>query len=179
MVQFHIRWRRWLRHCATSRKVADSIPKGVIGVFHWHNPSGLTMALGSTQLLTEISTRSISRGVKATIGTFICRLSWNMGASTSCNPQGLSMPVMGLLYLLEFHARVSGATFGWGTALQAGRWHYGPGFDSASDRNEYQEYVLGGKGARCVGLSALPPCPDCLEMWEPQPPGTLRVCPGL
>jgi hypothetical protein len=25
---------RWLRHCATSRKVAGSIPDGVIGIFH-------------------------------------------------------------------------------------------------------------------------------------------------
>ena len=22
-------------------------------------------------------------------------------------------------------------------------------------------------------------CADCLKMWEPQPPGTLRACPGL
>jgi len=29
----------------------------------------------------------------------MCRLSWNLGASTSWNPQGLSRPVMGLLYL--------------------------------------------------------------------------------
>ena len=29
----------------------------------------------------------------------MCRLSWNLGASTSWNPQGLSKPVMGLLYL--------------------------------------------------------------------------------
>jgi hypothetical protein len=28
------RWRSWLRHCATSRKVAGSIPDGVIGFFH-------------------------------------------------------------------------------------------------------------------------------------------------
>ena len=28
----------------------------------------------------------------------MCRLSWNLGASTSWNPQGLSRPVMGLLY---------------------------------------------------------------------------------
>ena len=27
------RWRSWLRHCATSRKVAGSIPDGVIGFF--------------------------------------------------------------------------------------------------------------------------------------------------
>jgi hypothetical protein len=27
---------------------------GVIGIFHWHNPFGRTMALGPTQPLTEI-----------------------------------------------------------------------------------------------------------------------------
>jgi len=32
------------------------------------------------------------------------------------------------------------------------RSHYGPGVDSASNRNEYQEYFLGGKGGRCVRL---------------------------
>ena len=28
------RWRSWLRHCATNRKVAGSIPDGVTGIFH-------------------------------------------------------------------------------------------------------------------------------------------------
>jgi len=56
------RWRSWLRHCATSRKVAGSIPHGVIGFFHRHNPSGRTMALGLTQPLTEISTSNVSLG---------------------------------------------------------------------------------------------------------------------
>jgi hypothetical protein len=51
---------QWLRNCATNRKVAGSIPDGVIGVFH--NPSGRTMALGLTQPLTEMSTRNISWG---------------------------------------------------------------------------------------------------------------------
>jgi hypothetical protein len=82
-------------HCATSRKVADSIPDGVIGMFHWYNPSGRTL------------------------------------------------------------------------------WPW-------SNRNEYQEYFLGGKGGRCLGLTTLlSSCADCLEMWEPQTPGTLRACPGL
>ena len=27
-------WRSWLRHCATSRKIAGSIPYGVIEIFH-------------------------------------------------------------------------------------------------------------------------------------------------
>jgi len=35
---------------------------GVIGILHGHNPSGRTMALGSTQPLTEMSTRNISWG---------------------------------------------------------------------------------------------------------------------
>jgi hypothetical protein len=81
---------------------------------------------------------------------------------------------------------VFGGAVGSGTVLQAGKlWvrfrpHYGPGVDSVSNRNEYQDYFLGGKGGRCVGLTALPPsCADCLEVWEPQPPGTLRACPGL
>jgi hypothetical protein len=37
---------------------------GVTGIFHWHNPFGRTMALGSTQPLTEMSTRNISWGDK-------------------------------------------------------------------------------------------------------------------
>jgi len=58
--------------------------------------------------------------------------------------------------------------------------HYGAGVDAASNRNEYQEYFLVGKGSRCIGLTTLPPsCVECLEIWEPQLPGTLRVCPGL
>jgi len=28
------RWRSWVRHCATSRKVARSIPDDVIEIFH-------------------------------------------------------------------------------------------------------------------------------------------------
>jgi len=43
-------------------KVAGSIPDGVIGIFHWHIPSGRTMALGSTQPLTQMCTRNISLG---------------------------------------------------------------------------------------------------------------------
>jgi len=54
-------WIRTLYRVAiTSRMVAVSIPYGVIGICHWHNPSGRTMALGSTHSLTEMSTRNIS-----------------------------------------------------------------------------------------------------------------------
>ena len=37
-----------------------------------------------------------------------------------------------------------------------------------------------GKVGQYVDLTTLPPsCADCLEIWEPQPPGTLWACPGL
>jgi hypothetical protein len=45
-------------------KVAGSIPNGVTGIFHWHNASVRTMALGLIQPLTEMRTRNISCEVK-------------------------------------------------------------------------------------------------------------------
>jgi hypothetical protein len=72
---FHYYWRtisvmnhnrhmslNWLRHYATSRKVAGSNPDGVIIFLNWPNPSSRTMAPGSTQLLTEMSTRNFPGG---------------------------------------------------------------------------------------------------------------------
>jgi len=77
---------------------------------------------------------------------------------------------------------VRGGAVGWGTALPARRSRvrlpigssgffiefrplYGTGVDSASNRYEYQESLLGGKGGRCVGLTMLPPSfADCLEI---------------
>jgi hypothetical protein len=52
----------WLSHCATSRKVADSIPDGVSGICHWLPPSGRTIALTTPQPLTEMSTGNTSWG---------------------------------------------------------------------------------------------------------------------
>jgi hypothetical protein len=51
-----------LRHYAISRKVASLIPDGVIGFFNWPNLSSRTMTLGSTQPLTEMSTRNLPGG---------------------------------------------------------------------------------------------------------------------
>jgi hypothetical protein len=52
----------WLRHYATSRKVAGSIPDEIIGFFNWPNPYSRTMALESSQPLTEMSTRNLLGG---------------------------------------------------------------------------------------------------------------------
>jgi hypothetical protein len=54
------------------------------------------------------------------------------------------------------------------------------GVDSVPNRNEYQEYFLGGKGGRCVGLTTLPhSCADCLEIWGASTSLTLRASPCL
>jgi hypothetical protein len=53
---------RWLRHYAKSLKVLGSIPDEVIGFFNWPNPSSRTMVLGSTQPLTEMSTKNLPGG---------------------------------------------------------------------------------------------------------------------
>ena len=59
--------------------------------------------------------------------------------------------------------------------------HYGPGVDSASNRTEYQEYFLGGKGCRCVGLTTLPhSSADCLEIVNLlEPSGSVQACNGI
>jgi hypothetical protein len=83
---------QWLRQCATHWKVAGSIPDGVRS-FHRHNPSGRTMALGSTQPLTVpgiIPGGKGSRCVELTTLPSSCAdVSWNLletsGLVKACN----------------------------------------------------------------------------------------------
>jgi hypothetical protein len=84
----------------------------------------------------------------------------------------------------------------WGTALQAGRSQVRfpmvlleffidiillAALCQLSLQQEWVPGIFRGvKGGRCVELTILPPsCASCLEIWESQPPGTLRACPGL
>jgi len=46
-------------------EVVISIPEGVIGIFNGHNAPRRNMVLGSTQHVTEVSTRDFSWGLKA------------------------------------------------------------------------------------------------------------------
>jgi hypothetical protein len=55
-------WNQYKMNNATSRKVAGSISDEVTGFFNLPNPSSLSMALGSTQPLTEMSTRNLHGG---------------------------------------------------------------------------------------------------------------------
>jgi hypothetical protein len=84
-----MQYRSWLRPYATSQKVAGSIPDEVIGSFSWPNPSRCTMALGSIQPLTEMSTRNIPGGKKAA-GRWV-RLTTPLSSVSrlSHNPTGL------------------------------------------------------------------------------------------
>ena len=60
------------------------------------------MDLGSTQPLTEMTTRNTSWGLRRPVHradnltTLMCRLSLNLGASNSWNPQGLYRTVTGI-----------------------------------------------------------------------------------
>jgi hypothetical protein len=52
------------RHCATIQKVRGAIPNEDIGIFHWLNPFGRTMAMCLTKPLTTMSTIHITRWCK-------------------------------------------------------------------------------------------------------------------
>ena len=75
-------------------------------------------------------------------------------------------------------AGVSGI-FYWHKIFPIALWPWG---DSFSNRNEYQEYFLGGKGGRCVRLTTLPP--SCAVVTKsgnlnfPETSGPLQACNG-
>jgi hypothetical protein len=52
---------RWRNGWGTALQTGRSRDR-FVRIFHWHNPSGRTMAPGSTQPLTEMSTRNVSWG---------------------------------------------------------------------------------------------------------------------
>jgi len=66
--------------------------------------------------------------------------------------------------------------------IKSFRSHYGPGVDSASDRNEHQEHFLGGKGGRCVRLTTLlTSCAVAMKSGNLnflEPSGPLQTCNG-
>ena len=87
--------------------------------------------------------------------------------------------VEALRYKLEGHVFDSWWCH-WYLSLTLYLWpHYGPGVDSASNRNEYQEYFLG-KVSWWAGLTNVPPsCINYLEICKPQPLQNVRACWGL
>jgi hypothetical protein len=59
---------QWLRHYGTNRKIAGSRPDEVDFFSDLSNPSGHSMALGSTQPLTEMNTRNLKKKKKKNLG---------------------------------------------------------------------------------------------------------------
>jgi hypothetical protein len=75
--------------------------------FTWPNPSSRTMALGSAQPLTEISTKKIPGGVKRgrriRLTTLLPSVSWRCGSLDLSHPYGPSRPVTGIALLTYFY----------------------------------------------------------------------------
>jgi hypothetical protein len=102
--------RRWMCDCQEwideLRPIAShftlraySIPDEVIEFFNWPNPSSHTMAPGSTQPLTEMSTRNIPEGKGWRHRNLWVDYLENVGALTSHNPMGLHDVLQKLLLL--------------------------------------------------------------------------------
>ena len=137
---FGTRWRSWLRHCAKSRKVSGSIPVCVIGIFHWHNHSGRTLAMGLTQphvsdplnhIINQLHITSLKYAflilsdqfrLDTKVDSYIQGLHISLWMYVSHQPRAFCFPhpsfVLDLTTLITLERARVGAV-GWGTALQA------------------------------------------------------------
>ena len=114
---------QWSRCCATIRKVASSIPAGVIGFFidikyFWsHYGPEVHSASNRNEYQEYFLGGNGGRCVRLTTYHHPVPLSRNLATLISWNPLGLSRPVMGQLYLLQLHTSKQAMVLGY-TMLQ-------------------------------------------------------------
>ena len=95
----------WLRCCATNRKVAGSIPAGVIGFFVYiksfrsHYGPGVDSACNRNKYQEHFLGGKGGQYVRLTTSHHPVPLPRNLGSLTSWNSLGLYRPVMGFFYL--------------------------------------------------------------------------------
>ena len=102
---------QWLRCRATNRKVAGSIPAGIIGFFidiksfRSHNGPGVDSASNRNECQEYFLGGKGCRCVRLTTFQHPVPLSRNLGTQTSWNPLGHSKPVTGLRYILVCYTK--------------------------------------------------------------------------
>ena len=98
------------------------------------------------------------------LNTLLCLLSqqlalyaWNSGCDYACVPNVRCGAVAWGTPLQDWRSRVDFPWYHWDVPLPSFfQQRHETGVDSAPNRNEYQRYLLGSKGGRCVRLTALP-----------------------
>jgi len=146
-------------------------------------PSGRTMALGLTRPLTEMSTRNTSWGgecdrcVGLTTLPPSCADCFEIWEPPPPGTLKFIRCIVGFsLHYLTFptHIWFCNLNSYHISIIPSGR-NMALGSTQPLTEMSTRNTSWGGECGRCVRLTTLPPsCADCLEIWEPQPPGTLK-----
>ena len=154
-----MRWRSWLGHCAKIRKVL----KKCVCLF----VCGATAPSGP--------------GPPYSRGFCIKHNDSTQSVGLPMNDWSARRRVLYLTTHNTQNRQTSMPPVGFEPTISAGEWPQTNALDRAATGTGLKKWlpgiITGDKSGRCVGLTSLPPaCAICLEIWAPQPPGTLGQC---